>query len=377
LTLPLLVLIGALNQSMHTGGRVAVALTAIDLHASPFVLGTVTALYGLLPMLFSLQVGKLNDRIGPRIPILAGSLMFALGGLVPTWHPTLASLYVAATLIGLGNMTFQVSIQNAVGFIGGREDRTRNFSTLAIGMSTGAIVGPLVAGYAIEYAGHEPAFIFLTLMPLLSLVLLASVRLELPRPQEGAPARGPTRAAELLRNRPLRALFIITGLHVLSWELFTFLMPVHGTAIGLSASTIGIIMGAFSAAAFLIRMILPPLAARFNHWQLIKAALALGGVIFVAIPVVYSTPLLILLAFVLGAGLGSAQPLTMTLMHEAAPPGRIGESLGIRTTVVCSCQCVLPLVFGGLGGALGMTPVFWAVAAVLWAGAAFTRTGRR
>ncbi len=362
---------------MHTGGRVAVALTAIDLHASPFVLGTVTALYGLLPMLFSLQVGKLNDRIGPRIPILAGSLMFALGGLVPTWHPTLASLYVAATLIGLGNMTFQVSIQNAVGFIGGREDRTRNFSTLAIGMSTGAIVGPLVAGYAIEYAGHEPAFIFLTLMPLLSLVLLASVRLELPRPQEGAPARGPTRAAELLRNRPLRALFIITGLHVLSWELFTFLMPVHGTAIGLSASTIGIIMGAFSAAAFLIRMILPPLAARFNHWQLIKAALALGGVIFVAIPVVYSTPLLILLAFVLGAGLGSAQPLTMTLMHEAAPPGRIGESLGIRTTVVCSCQCVLPLVFGGLGGALGMTPVFWAVAAVLWAGAAFTRTGRR
>ena len=66
MTLPLLVIIGALNQSLHTGGRVAVSLTAVSLQASPVVIGTIGALYGLLSMLLSVSVGKLNDRIGPR-----------------------------------------------------------------------------------------------------------------------------------------------------------------------------------------------------------------------------------------------------------------------------------------------------------------------
>ena len=62
----------------------------------------------------------------------------------------------------------------------------------------------------------------------------------------------------------------------------SFLMPVHGSAIGLSASTIGIIMGSFSAASFLMRMILPPLARHFDHWQVIKGSLVMGGVVFYA-----------------------------------------------------------------------------------------------
>ena len=150
-------------------------------------------------------------------------------------------------------------------------------------------------------------------------------------------------------------------------------MPVHGSAIGLSASTIGIIMGSFSAASFLMRMILPPLARHFDHWQVIKGSLVMGGVVFCTVPFVSHPAILVALAFVLGGGLGAAQPLTMTMMHETAPPGRVGESLGIRTTVVCSFQCVMPLAFGGLGSAFGLGPVFWAVSLVIWGGVAASR----
>jgi MFS family permease len=377
LTLALLVLIAALNQSLHTGGRVAVALTAVGLGASPFVIGTVTALYGLLPTLLSVSVGKLNDRIGPRIPMYAGTLLFIAGGLVPSYEPGLASLYVAATFIGLGNMTFQVSIQNAVGHLGASEHRTRDFSTLAIGMSSGAIIGPLVAGYSIDYAGYEWAFIFLSLLPFASLVMLSTSRLGLPATAARGPARAGARTLDLLKNRWLVAIYIITGMHVMSWELFTFLMPVHGSQIGLSASTIGIIMGAFSAASFFMRIVLPPLARRFDHWLLIKATLVLGGVVFCALPLMSQAAVLVLLAFILGAGLGAAQPLTMTLIHETTPPGRVGESLGLRTTVICMFQFAMPLAFGAVGSAFGMPAVFWAVAFVLWGGVAAVRTPRK
>ena len=166
LTLLVAVFIAALNQSMHTGGRVAVSLTGVGLEASPFTIGTIAALYGFLPMALSVWVGKLNDRIGPRVPMMAGTVLFMIAGIISSHQPTLAKLYLTATCIGVGNMMFQLSIQNAVGRIGERADLTKNFSTLAIGMSSGAIIGPLIAGYAIEYSGYESSFIFLTLCPL-------------------------------------------------------------------------------------------------------------------------------------------------------------------------------------------------------------------
>ena len=371
-----LVLIGALNQSLHTGGRVAISLTAVGLHATPAVIGTIVALYGLLPMLLSVPVGKLNDRIGPRLPMTMGTLFFVIGGLLPSYHPGLLTLYLAATFTGMGNMTFQLSIQNAVGHMGGRDDRTRNFSTLAIGMSAGAILGPLVAGYAIDYAGYEPAFIFLSLLPLSALIMLGSLDLKLQKPGPAATSSAKTRTLDLLANRGLVAIYILTGIHVMSWELFSFLMPVHGSRIGLSASVIGLIMGAFSAASFTMRASLPPLAKRFDHWTLIRGMLTLAGATFALLPLSNHTAVLVLLSAIIGACLGAAQPLTMTLIHDNSPAGRIGESLGVRTTVVCSFQFAMPLLFGTLGSLFGLTPVFWVTAALICGGMAAIRTGK-
>jgi len=260
--------------------------------------------------------------------------------------------------------------------MGGRDDRTRNFSTLAIGMSAGAIVGPLVAGYAIDYAGYEPAFIFLSLLPFSALIMLASLDLKLQKPDPVAKSATKTRTLDLLSNRGLVAIYLLTGIHVMSWELFSFLMPVHGSEIGLSASVIGLIMGAFSAASFTMRVLLPPLAKRFDHWTLIRGMLMLAGAMFALLPLSNLTAVLVLLSAIIGACLGAAQPLTMTLIHDNSPAGRIGESLGVRTTVVCSFQFAMPLVFGTLGSLFGLTPVFWVTAVLICGGMAAIRTGK-
>jgi len=79
-------------------------------------------------------------------------------------------------------------------------------------------------------------------------------------------------------------------------------------------------------------------------------------------------PMLVLTAFLLGLGLGSAQPLTIMLTYHHAPPGRSGEALGMRLTVNKITQISIPLVFGGIGAVFGLAPVFWANAAFLLAG---------
>jgi len=85
------------------------------------------------------------------------------------------------------------------------------------------------------------------------------------------------------------------------------------------------------------------------------------------VPLVSQAPLLALIAFLLGLGLGCAQPLTIILTYNHAPAGRSGEALGMRLTVNKFTQIVVPLAFGAMGSAFGLIPVFWANGAFLLA----------
>jgi hypothetical protein len=63
----------------------------------------------------------------------------------------------------------------------------------------------------------------------------------------------------------------------------------------------------------------------------------------------------------------------MSLLYEAAPPGRQGEAVGFRTSLVNGSQTLIPLASGALSAALGMAPVYWVLAALLLAGSWFAR----
>jgi len=73
------------------------------------------------------------------------------------------------------------------------------------------------------------------------------------------------------------------------------------------------------------------------------------------------------LAPTLGLALGSAQPLTIILTYNQAPEGRSGEALGMRIMANKVTQIAVPLAFGGVGAAMGATPVFLATGVFLFA----------
>lgn len=104
---------------------------------------------------------------------------------------------------------------------------------------------------------------------------------------------------------------------------------------------------------------------------MVVAAMTVAGVAYALFPLAESVAPLMALSFVLGLGLGCAQPFIMSLLYAASPPGRQGEVIGIRTTMLSGSHTVLPLAMGALGAALGMAPVFWSMAAVLLAGGGF------
>jgi MFS family permease len=348
------------------------SLYALANKASPFTVGVMMALFALVPMLIAVRAGRWLDRVGPWKPLGAGAALLIGGTLLPLLFSyeaaDIAPLLVAACLIGTGATLLQLTVQNLVGHQTRPDNRAVAFSWLAMGASVASFVGPVASGILIDGFGHRATYAVLLLAALGVAALLWVNRGILPSHDRGADAVLPPPMFDLFRLRDVRNVLIAGALISMAWDLQNFMVPVYGTYIGLSAAQIGLVLGSFSAATFVVRLAMPWLSRTFREWQVLTFALAAAAAAFTLMP--FSTALspLLACAFLLGLGLGSAQPNLMSLIHAHTPAGRVGEALGVRTTVMNGSHVVLPLVFGAFGTIVGAAAVFWVMAIVLAAG---------
>jgi MFS family permease len=372
-TLAALIGLGILNHATLVGSRITVSLYALSQDASPFVVGSLMGLYSFLPMWLAVGAGRLSDRIGVRRPMVVGSCGIALGAALPWIFPGLLALFFTTALIGISFMLFQVATQNATGALGPTADRAKNFSLLALGYSVSGFAGPLVAGLLIDHASFAATFVALTLLPLVPLTVLGRGGLALPRPHGAHGPSSPGGVAELFRNPHLRRVFIVNALLSMAWDLHTFFIPIYGARLGLSASLIGIILAAFAAATFVVRLVMPWIARRFSEIEVLTAAMFVGAGAYALFPFVASVGPLMTLSFTLGLALGSGQPMVMSLLHSMAPAGRMGEAVGVRMSIINASTFAVPLLFGAIGSSVGIGPVFWLVGGALAGGGFFAR----
>lgn len=369
----LIVLVTALTHTSFKGSKVLISLYAIELGANPFEIGVLFAMYSMFPIVLSIYAGRVADRFGARAPMVFGACGLSAGLLLPFLFPGLAILYVSATLIGMCYIFYVVTVQNLVGSIGEGHARTRNYSIFSLGVALTALFGPMTAGFSIDLIGHRYTYLLLAAVPVAPIVALLSFSKLLPRVKRNAGERHGQRLADLVKDRPLRRALMTAGIIETGLELFNLFLPIYGHSIGLTASQIGLCMGSFAVALLLVRTLMPWLARHMSEEGVLSASLFLAAATCLVFPFVKSFGLLALVAFVLGLGLGCGSPLSMILAFNRAPPGRSGEAIGLRQTVNKATEMAMPLVFGFLGTALGMIPVFWLDAVLLAWGAALMR----
>lgn len=357
------------NMTVFRGSKVLVSLFAIELGASQFYIGVLIALYSLFPMLLALYAGKLSDRLGVRSPMILGSTGLACGLALPFANPGLPALYASAVLIGASHVFYNVSVQNLVGALSGPDERTRNFTNYGLVMAAGGFLGPLIAGFSIDHFGHAGGYLVLAAGPLIPVVvLLLGRRLGRLGARHSTDGEKAVQAKNLLSNAPLRRT-LITGAAILTGiDLFQFYMPIYGNSIGLSATTIGVVLSMFAAASFVVRLVMPALVKRWSAETVLTWSLYAGCATYLLFPLFESAVLLAAIAFALGLGMGCGQPLTMSLIYSRAPEGRSGEALGLRVSINNFMHIVVPLMFGTIGTVLGVAPVFIANALILGGG---------
>lgn len=374
MTLARLIALSVLAHLALAAARLNGSLYALANGASTFTVGVIIALFALVPMLMAVRTGRWLDTVGPWRPLTMGLAMMLGGTLLPAAFPyaraDVAPLMVASALVGTGSLLVQMTVQHIVGHRAEPHRRAADFSWLALGFSISGFLGPVLTGASIDLFGHRITYLLMSLAVVGAIAVLIANRAFLPshpsrpHPVEAAPM------FDLFRFPQVRDVLIATGLITMAWDLQSFLMPIHGTVAGLSASEIGLVLGAFAAATFVIRLVMPWLTRRLREWQVLVFTLVTAAIAFALMPLFTSLLPLMAVMFLLGLGLGAAQPNVMSLLHARAPAGRVGEALGLRVTIINGSSVVLPLVFGAFGSVVGASLAFWLMAGVLGVGGA-------
>ena len=353
--------------------RILFTLFALELGAPAYAVGLIGGLLYLFPLLLSWPIGMLVDRRGSRGLLTFAAVCGAVSLALPYFVPTLMALYVAAAMNGLALACYHVTLQNLIGTLSQPEDRARHFSNFSLAGSLTNFVGPLLAGFAIDYSGHAVACLVIASQPVIALVLLLVWGGRFPGGKPLAPS-GPGALSALRDSRIVRML-VTSGIVQLGQDLFQFYLPIYAYAAGLSASVIGGIVATLAVASFVVRLYLARLVKRFSVERLLTWSLFTGAIGFALVPFTGDAILLGAIAFFFGLGMGLGVPLTVILMYSHTTEGRTGQTLGLRLTSNNFVRVTGPILFGAIGTALGLPPVFWINAAAMVCGGLLVRAG--
>lgn len=359
-----------------TGMRMAAPLLALREGYSPLAVGVLLALFALTQVFLALPAGRFADRHGLKRPMGFSVLAAVAGASLAVAFPVFPVLCVAALLTGGATGGSVIALQRHVGRAASNVLELRQvFSWLSIGPAVSNFLGPFSAGLLIDYAGAAPgslegyraAFLLLALLPLACWFLVRGTR-ELPPVVVGAQGVKP-KAWDLLREPGFRRLMLVNWCLSSCWDVHTFVVPVLGFERGISASVIGFILGAFAAAAALIRVLMPLVAAHLQEWRVMTGAMLVTAVMFGVYPLMPSALAMGLCSVILGFALGTVQPMIISLLHQITPEARHGEALGLRLMAINASSVLMPILFGAGGALVGVAGLFWITGAMVGAGA--------
>jgi MFS family permease len=269
-------------------------------------------------------------------------------------------------LVGAGAIFTHIVATRAVGEIPPREQRGRNLGLLVLIYSITQFLGPTVGGAAYERFGMMAALAMIGVMGILMFAVLVICSHNY-RTRAGAIARGrqKLRISELTNMPALRKWLIISAIFMSVITLFPFTVALHSVEVAISATSAGVVLGAFSGGVFVARFVAPLAGLRIKPILLVHISLLLGGCAYALMPFTGQLWTFAVSGALIGAALGMGNPLTLALIYESAPNERVNEAVGLSLAISSFLQMLLPLLMGFIAARVGIAPVVLGLAVSL------------
>jgi predicted MFS family arabinose efflux permease len=303
--------------------------------ATPYLIGEALGIYGLTQGLLQIPFGLLSDRLGRKVMIIFGLILFGIGSVVAARSSTIAGVIVGRALQGAGAMGSVILAM--VADLTSEENRTQAMAMVGISIGASFMVALVAGPVTAHFIGVAGIF---WLMAGLAVVGIAITQFVVPTPRRVVMHRDaetvPALVGSVLRNKELLRLDI--GIFVLHATLTASFLVVPGllrATLGVSNSNDWLVYLPVLLASIVVLVPTIIVAEKYRHMKAVFIAAVVIlvvsqlGFAFGAHDAVWLIAALVLFfsAFnVLEASLPS-------LVTKAAPPDAKGTATGLYSSL--------------------------------------------
>ncbi len=324
---------------------------ALDLKASPTVIGLIIASFSVAQLLSAPVWGRVSDRYGRRPALLVGLSASAAAYLVFGLANSVWLLFASRIIQGAGGGTTGVA-QAYVADSVPPENRARALGWLSAASSAGVMVGPVIGSFAAHWGQTAPGLA----AALLCLINIAFAWKWLPEskaPNPGIPfqrgERPVWRAAWGIVRDPQGAvprLIWIYAVGMLAFSGLTSILSLYlGARLGFTPKTIGYVFLYVGLLSLLMRSLcLGPIVDRIGELWTMRIGTIVLAVGLLLYPVAWSIWTLAALMPFVPIGTALLFPATTSLMSRASQKAEVGVTMGIAQTYAGVARMIAPVL---------------------------------
>lgn len=331
-----------------------IALYATELGASVAFIGLIIGLYSLTNTPANILFGRLIDRVGYKVPLIAGLIGDALSMFLYSVcrlpiHLALVRVLHGATggLIGPSTMSIAADYSDET-------QKGRAMSFYGMSIATATLVGYGLAGVIASRLGYRVLFLFGAIM----LIVGAILGLFLPG-KSGTVAKKPFKGGFKKVGDLLGRMGLIAAYCSVFAQYFTFggvvtLLPLYVKSLGMEAFHIGMLLSTFAIMFIVLQFPSGALSDKAGRRTPTAAGLSLGIISLVILPSVATFPLLVVAMALYGIAYGILFPSISALIADHTLPEERGVATGIFHALLTVGVAIGAPVMGWAAGVFGI-----------------------
>ncbi|OPY28503.1 MAG: drug efflux system protein MdtG [Methanocella sp. PtaU1.Bin125] len=350
---------------------------AAGLGASQAVIGLMFASYAIAFLVTTPVVGIISDRMGRKLPMLAGLAGLFGSTLLFAFSNDTATLIVARALQGVSAGATWTAGLALLADMFPAETRQQATGFALVGSFAGTLLGPAFGGMLYEAGGYTLPFLVAA-----GLVLVdGGARMLL---LKDPPLHGDNDRATLRMLVKSPAIVILAGVIVITSSTVALLeptLPLHlAQDLGVSPTLIGVLFGIVVIGSVIASPLSYMVAGRFGRRKTVVAGLIAMGILLPATTIAGSflleAVIMLLLGAIMAIGLASV-PQEMTDIADRLGRGGYGAVYALYNVALSVGMMIGPLAGGVLAGSLGITAGLMIAGAVMVAYALVLAVGMR
>ena len=341
----------------------AAPLMVIEMGGNPIEIGLIGTITASVHMVLANLGGRLSDRVGRRILVVMGPLIFSISSFLATQATGVGYILALAGFNGLGMAIFWPSFQAWVADSQTGSNLARNIGSFNMSWTAANLLGPTLSGILFSLQTRVPFWVAGALSFMLFFLLRASVGDRGPQPVKERSA-DPQEAEVPEWGRTF--LYAIWIANFASWFILgnlRYQFPKLARDMAMSPSTIGLLLSCIGFSQFLGFFLL----RGSDRWHFKKSFLLgaqLLGAAGLLLICFFSRPLVFASSFIL-IGLCASMTYYSSLYYSVRLLKRKGKGTGLHESILGSGVVLGPLLGGAAALSAGMRAPYLLCLAVL------------